>query len=537
MTFSLYECAKVATCDTISLKGSIESSQFPSNFLFGTASSSYQFEGAFLSYGKGLNNWDVFTHMPGKIMDGSNGDIAVDQYHRYPEDLDLMDLMGVNSYRFSISWARILPKGRFGKVNRAGIDHYNNFINALLHKGIQPFVTLTHYDIPQELEGKYGAWLSSKAQEDFKYYADVCFRFFGDRVKYWSTLNEPNVVAIRGYRTGDYPPCRCSWPFGNCSSGDSEKEPFVVAHNMILSHAAAVGIYRTNYQKKQGGSIGIVMNAVWYEPISDSWEDKLAAERAQSFYMNWFLDPIIRGKYPIEMQEILQSDLPMFSKHDLEMLKNKLDFIGINHYTSYYIKDCIFSPCEPGPGASRTEGFALQTVKKNNIFIGEPTACGWIFVYPQGMEKMVTYTKERYNDIPLFITENGFCDKENPHSTMENSIHDVKRVEYMNSYLDALATAMRKGADVRGYFAWSLLDNFEWLYGYTIRFGLHYVDYATLKRTRKLSATWYKDFIANHKAHKFSAGGAPQEQQLTRNSLKLNATSNKLCQNFVSLAQ
>ncbi|KAK7838937.1 beta-glucosidase 46 [Quercus suber] len=353
----------VATCDTISLKGSTESSQFPSNFLFGTASSSYQFEGAFLSYGKGLNNWDVFTHMPGKIMDGSNGDIAVDkyhrypfegaylsygkglnnwdvfthmpgkimdgsngdiavdQYHRYPEDLYLMDLMGVNSYRFSISWARILPR-------------------------IQPFVTLTHYDIPQELEGKNGAWLSSKTQ---------------------------------------------------------------------------------------------------------------------------FLDPIIHGKYPIEMQEILQSDLPMFSEHDLEMLKNKLDFIGINHYTSLYIKDCIFSPCEPGPGASRTEGFALQTAIKNNIFIGEPTACGWLFVYPQGMEKMVTYTKERYNNIPLFITENGFCDEENPHFTMENSIHDVKRVEYMSSYLDALATAM-------------------------------------------------------------SADGAPQEQQLTRNSLKLNATSNKLVQ-------
>ncbi|KAM3749355.1 hypothetical protein ACB098_05G178100 [Castanea mollissima] len=471
----------VATCDTISLKGSIESSQFPSVFLFGTASSSYQFEGAFLSYGKGLNNWDVFTHKPGKILDGSNGDIAVDQYHRYPEDLYLMDLMGVNSYRFSISWARILPKGRFGKVNRAGIDHYNNFINALLHKGIQPFVTLTHYDIPQELEDKYGAWLSSKVQ------------------------------------SGIYPPCHCSWPFGNCSSGDSEKEPFIVAHNMILSHAAAVGIYRTKYQKKQGGSIGIVMNAMWYEPISDSWEDKLAAERGQSFYMNWFLDPIIRGKYPIEMQEILQSDLPMFSKHDLELLKNKLDFIGINQYTSFYIKDCIFSPCEPGPGASRTEGFALRTAKKNNIFIGEPTAVDWLFVYPQGMEKMVTYIKERYNNIPLFITENGFCEKENPHSTMENSIHDIKRVEYMSRYLDALATAMRKGADVRGYFAWSLLDNFEWLDGDTIRFGLHYVDFATLKRTRRLSATWYKDFIANHKAHNFSADGAPQEQLLTRN--------------------
>ncbi|GMY36930.1 beta-glucosidase 46-like isoform X1 [Fagus crenata] len=500
----------MATCDTISLKGNtdMESSPFPSNFLFGTASSSYQFEGAFLSDGKGLSNWDVFTHKPGHIMDGSNGDIAVDHYHRYPEDLDLMDHIGVNSYRFSMSWARILPKGRFGNVNRAGIDHYNNFINALLHKGIQPFVTLTHYDIPQELEDKYGGWLSSEVQEDFKFYADICFRFFGDRVKYWATFNEPNVAVIRGYRSGIYPPCHCSSSFGNCSSGDGEKEPLVVAHNMILSHAAVVHIYRTKYQKKQGGSIGIVMNAIWYEPISNSLEDKLATERALSFYMNWFLDPIILGKYPIEMHEILQSDLPIFSKHDLEMLKNGLDFIGINHYTSFYIKDCIFSVCESGPGASKTEGFALRTAQKNNISIGEQTAVDWLFVHPQGMEKMVTYIKERYNNIPMFITENaGFGERDNPHSTVENLINDVKRVEYMSSYLDALATAMRKGADVRGYFAWSLLDNFEWLYGYTIRFGLHRVDYATFKRTRRLSATWYKEFIANHKAQNFSAYG------------------------------
>ncbi|KAG6695229.1 hypothetical protein I3842_09G086300 [Carya illinoinensis] len=510
----------MVSCDPISLKGSADSCPLQSNFLFGTASSSYQFEGAVLSDGKGLNNWDVFTHKPGNIEDGSNGDVADDHYHRYPEDVDLMDYIGVNSYRFSISWARILPNGRFGNVNRAGIKHYNDLINTLLRKGIQPFVTLTHYDIPQEMEDIYGSWLNSKVQEDFKYYADVCFRFFGDRVKYWVTFNEPNVVAIRGYRSGIYPPSRCSHPFGNCSSGDSEKEPFIAAHNMILSHAAAVDIYRTKYQKKQGGSIGIVMNALWYEPISNSLEDKVAAGRAQSFYMNWFLDPIIHGKYPLEMREILRSDLPTFSKHDLEKLKNGLDFIGINHYTSFYVKDCIFSPCEPGPGASKTEGFALRTAQKNGIFIGEPTAADWIFVYPQGMEKIVTYIKERYNNIPMFITENedlvGFGENENPNSTMEILLHDVKRVEYMNSYLEALAKAMRKGADVRGYFAWSLLDNFEWTSGYTLQFGLHHVDYATLKRTPRLSATWYKEFIANHKAQNASARSVLIKKKVSR---------------------
>ncbi|XP_022716071.1 beta-glucosidase 46-like isoform X1 [Durio zibethinus] len=486
----------VLLCNPVSLKS--DASLFPSDFLFGTSSSSYQFEGAFLSDGKGLNNWDVFTHKPGNIMDGSNGDIAVDHYHRYLEDLDLMNHIGVNSYRFSISWARILPKGRFGSVNKAGINFYNKLINALLLKGIQPFVSLTHYDIPQELENRYEAWLSPQVQEDFKYYADICFKYFGDRVKYWTTFNEPNVVAIRGYRSGIYPPSRCSSSFGNCSSGDSEKEPFIAAHNMILSHAAAVDIYRTKYQKQQGGSIGIVMNAIWYEPISNSLKDKQAAERTQAFYMNWFLDPIIMGKYPAEMQEILASNLPVFSNHDQEKLKSGLDFIGVNHYTSFYIRDCMFSVCEQGPGSSKTEGFALRTANKDGVLIGESTAVDWLYVYPQGMDKIITYIKERYNNIPMFITENGFGDNDKRDGLIEESLNDVNRVEYVSVYLDALAAALRKGADVRGYFLWSLLDNFEWTSGFTIRFGLHHVDYTTLKRTPRGSAIWYKQFISNH---------------------------------------
>ncbi|KAJ4703174.1 putative Beta-glucosidase [Melia azedarach] len=499
----------VVSCNTIiSEKGGLNSSPFPRNFLFGTASSSYQFEGAFLTDGKGLNNWDNFTRKPGNILDGSNGDIAVDHYHRYLEDFDLMNYLGVNSYRFSISWARILPKGRFGAVNWAGIDHYNKFINALLLKGIQPFVTLTHYDIPLELEDRYGAWLSPKVQEDFEYYADICFKYFGDRVKYWATFNEPNVLVIRGYRSGIYPPSHCSGLFGNCTHGNSEREPFIAAHNIILSHAAAVTIYRTKYQKEQGGSIGIVMNTMWLEPLSNSLEDKLAIERAQAFYMNWFLDPIVFGKYPTEMLEILGSTLPVFLKYDLARLKNGLDFIGINHYSSFFIKDCFFSVCKPGPGNSRTEGFILRTAEKNGIFIGEPTDVEWLYVYPQGMNKIVTYIKERFHNIPMYITENGLGEKDNSNSSIDVQLNDVKRVKYMSSYLDALAAAVRKGADVRGYFAWSLLDNFEWNDGYTIRFGLHHVDYATLNRTRKLSATWYKQFVAKHTASKSSIASA-----------------------------
>ncbi|KAG4948757.1 hypothetical protein AAZX31_15G101800 [Glycine max] len=513
--FALSFCISIflASCDDdfLSVKKNSSSSPFPSNFLFGTASSSYQFEGAYLTDGKGLNNWDVFTHKPGTIMDGTNGDVAVDHYHRYQEDVDLMDYIGVNSYRFSLSWARILPKGRFGKVNWAGIDYYNQLVDTIVSKEIEPFVTMSHYDIPLELEERYGGWLSPEIQEDFKYYANICFKNFGDRVKYWVTFNEPNVATIRGYRTGMWPPSRCSGSFGNCSyGGDSEREPFIAASNLLLSHAVAVDLYRTKYQKKQGGKIGVVMNAIWFEPVSNSWKDKLAAERAQSFYMNWFLDPIIIGEYPAEMHEILGQDLPTFSRYDVEKLKSGLDFIGVNHYTSAFAKDCIFSACEQGRGSSRTEGFTLRSPQMNGISIGEPTALDWLYVHPQGMEKILTYLKHRYNNIPMFITENGIGMRENSNHATKEIINDVERVEYLRGYLDSLATAIRKGADVRGYFVWSLLDNFEWTDGYSIRFGLHHVDYATLNRTPRMSAFWYKNFIALHAPR---AGTRPQHTQ------------------------
>ncbi|CAA2998276.1 beta-glucosidase 47-like [Olea europaea var. sylvestris] len=412
-------------------------------------------------------------------------------------DIDLMENLGVNSFRFSISWSRILPKGGYGNVNIAGINHYNDLIDRLLHKGIQPFVTLCHYDIPQELEERYGSWLSPEIQNEFEYYADVCFKYFGDRVKYWITINEPNIMAIRGYRTGIYPPSRCSVSFRHCREGDSEKEPLIAAHNMILSHAAAVSIYRTKYQNVQGGSIGIVMNAVWFEPFSDSAEDKSAAERTLSFYMNWFLDPIIHGKYPEEMHNILGSLLPVFVEKELEKLKFGLDFIGINHYTSFYSKDCIYSECGGGLGVSKSEGHSLWTPWKDGKLIGKSTAVDWLYVYPQGMEKIVTYIKDRYNNTPMFICENGLGDANNLDTSVAESLNDVERVEYMENHLDSLAKAIRNGADVRGYFAWSLLDNFEWTSGYTIRFGLHHVDYASLERIPRLSATWYKDFVSD----------------------------------------
>ncbi|KFK40645.1 hypothetical protein AALP_AA2G023400 [Arabis alpina] len=471
------------------------SSPFPSDFLFGTASSAYQYEGAFLTDGKSLNNWDVFTHEhSGEIHDGSNGDTSVDQYHRFMEDIQLMNFLGVNSYRFSISWSRVLPRGRFGGINYSGIKYYNILIDTLIR--IKPFVTLNHVDYPQELEMRFQSWLSPEMQKEFTHLADICFKHFGDRVKYWTTINEPNQQLILSYLWGIFPPSRCSSPYGNCSQGNSESEPFIAAHNMILAHAKAVTIYGTKYQKEQNGSIGIVVQTSWFEPISDSFEDKEAAERAQSFYSNWILDPIIYGEYPKEMATILGPALPQFSSNEVKNLKNyRADFIGINHYTSYFIQDCLISTCTTGYGASKAEGFALKLDRKGNVSIGELTDVDWQHIDPKGFRKMLNYLKHRYPNIPMFITENGFGHLQKPETTVKELLHDTKRIQYMSGYLEALQAAMRDGANVKGYFAWSLLDNFEWLYGHKLRFGLFHVDYTTLKRTPKQSASWYKNFI------------------------------------------
>ncbi|KAF3661117.1 putative vacuolar protein sorting-associated protein 28 -like protein 2-like [Capsicum annuum] len=247
--------------------------------------------------------------------------------------------------------------------------------------------------------------------------------------------------------------------------------------------------------ERQGGMVGISLNTQWYEPFSNSSQDNYATQRAGSFVYNWFLDPIIFGRYPKEMQQILGNNLPIFSRNDMKKLKNGLDFIGLNHYTAAYIKDCLYSTCEHG--VSWSEGSYFRATEKDGVPIGEPTTMDWLFVYPQGMEKLVMYMKDRFNNTPIIITENGIAESDDPDFSLEDAINDTPRVEFMHSYLNSLANAMREGANVRGYFAWSLLDNFEWLDGYTKRFGLHYVNFTNLQRTPKLSATRYKELITN----------------------------------------
>ncbi|XP_047338512.1 beta-glucosidase 18-like [Impatiens glandulifera] len=413
-----------------------------------------------------------------------------------------MHSLGINAYRFSISWSRILPRGRLGEVNPKGVEFYNKIIDALLLKGIEPFVTINHSDFPQELEDKYGSWLSPLMQDDFVYFAETCFKTFGDRVKYWITLNEPNLVAQVGYMKGKWPPSRCSYPFGNCSFGNSQIEPLLVMHNMLLAHAKAAYLYRDTFQQNQGGVIGMTVLAMMYEPMRDENDlDHKAARRALAFNLAWVYDPLIFGDYPPEMREYHREELPEFSIEEKLLLKRSIDFIGINHYSTLYAKDCIFSTCLNGntliEGFTFTSGYNIDTGSP----IGEPTAMARFFVVPRGMEEIIEYIKERYNNNkPIFVLENGYA-QSLQNTNVEDSIEDVKRVEFHKEYLDSLAKAIRNGADVRGYFIWSLMDNFEWALEYNIAFGLYYVDRQTLQRIPRLSAKWYKDFLTNNTLH------------------------------------
>uniref|UniRef100_A0A804MDJ8 Beta-glucosidase 47 n=1 Tax=Zea mays TaxID=4577 RepID=A0A804MDJ8_MAIZE len=479
-------------------------SDFPPSFLFGAGSSSYQIEGAYLEDNKGLSNWDVFTHIKGaskgNIDDGSNGDMATDHYHRYKDDIEMMHSIGLTSYKFSLSWSRILPKGRFGGINQAGIKFYNNLINGLLEKGIQPLVTINHYDIPEELQERYNSWLNPEIQEDFTYFAELCFKMFGDRVKHWVTFNEPNLLAKLEYFIGGFPPNRCSEPNGKCDYGNSSTEPYIAAHNMILAHAKTNNIYRKNYKSKQGGSVGITIHMRWYEPLRNITEDHLAVSRALSFEAPWFLDPLFFGDYPHQMRQILGPNLPKFTAGEEKLLKNQIDFIGVNHYQTFYVKDCIYSLCDIDPYTS--EALVSESTERNGIPIGKLTQDANTYVVPSSMEKLVMYLKERYNNIPLYITENGgllgYAQIPNISTTVEEIINDTERINYIRDYLTYLSFAIRKGADVRGYFVWSLMDSFEWISGYTIKYGLFHVNFKSLKRTPKLSAKWYNKFIKGY---------------------------------------
>lgn len=473
----------------------VKRSMFPDDFIFGAGTSAYQIEGAYLEDGKSLNNWDVFSRVSGYIANGANASVADDYYHRYMEDIENLESLGVDAYRFSISWSRLLPRGRFGEVNPLGVAFYNKIIDNILLKGIEPFVTIYHEDMPQELEDRYGSWLNSLIQEDFAHFAKTCFEEFGDRVRYWSTINEPNLSSYMAYMKGMFPPGYCSPPFGNCSIGNSDVQPLIAGHNKLLAHAKAVKLYREKFQPKQGGFIGISVQAFNYEPYRDDEYSRRAMERAFAYNVAWMLDPLIYGDYPSLMRKYHGKELPVFSKEEVELVKGSLDFIGINHYGTKYAIDCFHYSADCTPQDNRAiQGFVSLKGYRDDIPIEDQTTNGKYSILPQGMEKVVDYLSMRYPNTNIYVTENGYSPPRITNVT--DMLHDVKRVKYHQEYLKYLAKATRKGAKVKGYFAWTLMDCFEWLSGYNASYGLFYVDRTTLKRTPKLSAKWYAEFLA-----------------------------------------
>lgn len=476
----------------------IDRSSFPQGFVFGTASSAFQYEGAVKEDGRGPTIWDKFSHTFGKVIDGSNADVAEDQYHRYPEDIQLMKDMGMDAYRFSIAWSRIFPNGT-GSINQAGIDHYNKFIDALLAHGIVPYVTLYHWDLPQTLEDKYKGWLDPQIIDDFAVYAETCFQNFGDRVKHWITFNEPHTVSVQGYDVGLHAPGRCTILLHLfCRAGNSATEPYIVAHNILRSHAVVVDIYRNKYKEKQGGSVGISLDVIWFEPENNSAEDIEAAERAQDFQLGWFLEPLITGDYPSSMRSRVRSRLPTFTESEASLVKGSYDFIGINHYTTFYARN----------NATNIIGFLLNdsiadsgtiTLPFRNLKpIADRANSIWLYIVPQGMRSLMNYIRQKYGNPPVIITENGMDDGNNPFTSLKDALKDEKRIKYHHDYLSNLLASIKEdGCNVNGYFVWSLLDNWEWSAGYTSRFGLYYVDYKDkLKRYPKNSVQWFKNFLA-----------------------------------------
>ncbi|MEO7108551.1 MAG: GH1 family beta-glucosidase [Rhodoferax sp.] len=432
----------------------------PADFQWGAATSAAQIEGAFDLDGKGLSIWDTFCTEPGRINDASDIRVACDHYHRYRDDVALMQGLGLDAYRFSVAWARVQPIGS-GAWNEAGFAFYGRLLDTLHTAGIKPHLTLYHWDLPAALQDAFGGWESREIVPLFAAYAAEVARRFGDRVASISTLNEPWCVATLGYEVAQFAPGKTNRALA-----------MQVSHHLLMAHGAAVQAMR----KVTSAPLGIVLNHTPAFAAEVLESDRKAARIDDGLNVRWYMDPVFRGQYPADILDYLGTDAPMVEANDLTLIHQPLDFLGINFYTRSFIS--TQTPPKPAPGK---RGF---------------TDMGWE-IYPEALTQHLVRLSREYAPPPIFITENGMA---NADQVVDGRVADVERIQYVSDHLKALARAVELGVDVRGYFYWSLLDNFEWNSGYTKRFGLFHVDYATQQRLGKDSALWYCDFITAFKS-------------------------------------
>ncbi|KAF7544732.1 hypothetical protein G7Z17_g9715 [Cylindrodendrum hubeiense] len=459
----------------------------PNDFKWGFATASYQVEGAIDKDGRGPSIWDTFCAVPGKIADGSSGVTACDSYNRTAEDIALLKSLGSQAYRFSLSWSRIIPKGgRNDPVNQAGIDHYRKFVDDLLEAGITPFITLLHWDVPDELDTRYGGLLNrTEFPLDFENYARVVFKGI-PRCKNWITFNEPWCSSILGYNTGSFAPGRTS-DRSKSAVGDSSREPWTVGHNLLVAHGRAVKAYRDDFKAENGGEIGIVLNGDATFP----WDPKdpkdvEAANRKIEFAISWFADPIYFGEYPASMRAQLGDRLPTFTPEEKALVQGSNDFYGMNHYTANYVRHLDGEP----PVDDFLGNLEILFHNKRGDCIGLETQSTWLRPCAVGFRDLLVWLSRRYGFPKMYVTENGTSIKGENDMSKEEILKDDFRLQYYDDYVKAMAQASTfDGVDVHGYFAWSLLDNFEWAEGYETRFGVTFVDYENgQKRYPKKSA-------------------------------------------------
>ena len=435
---------------------------FPRDFVWGAATAAYQIEGAADADGRGESIWDRFCRTPGNVANGDNGDRACDHYHRWPEDFDLMTSLGVRGYRFSVAWPRIQPDGR-GAVNRKGIDFYRRLVEGMLERGISPLATLYHWDLPQRLQDD-GGWASREVVDRFVDYAGLVFDGLDDLVDRWITHNEPWVTSFLGYGYGVKAPGVADWP-----------QALAAAHHVLLSHGRAVNAFRADGRR---GEIGITLD------LTHVTGEPEAARRLDGHRNRWFLDPVLRGGYPADLVELYEErvgPLEFVLPGDLEEIAAPIDFLGVNFYQPAVVRP-----------SSADGPLAVEQVPWD----GPRTAMGWT-VEPSSLTALLLRLKRDYGDMPLMITENG-ASYDDPELDGQAVIEDPQRVAFLRGHVEAVERAVEAGVDVRGYYVWSLLDNFEWEHGYDRRFGIVAVNFENLKRTPKRSALWYRDLIARH---------------------------------------